>query len=154
MPAIPSNTITGNLVVKNLPETFCFESAHDLIEQLPSLLGVEIPSANVSNVVVSNAQPTDSETTKIWFRFNNAGSFVGIYVFTEGAWTPIYLINDSKHIQIEWFSSTDGTAPTGWVEITASTPGFPPGVAAGLAAQAIADPTSTFNVYFAAYYVP
>lgn len=149
---IPQDLIIGNLVVKNLPETFCFTSATELIEQLPSLLGVEIPASQVSNVVVSVSQPSDSETTSIWFRVNNSGSFVGIYVFSNGAWIPIYPINDSVHIQVEWFSSTDGTAPAGWTEIEASTPGFPPGVATALAALAIPDPTATFNVYFPAYY--
>lgn len=152
MPPIPSSTIVGSLVVKDLPELFCFEDARSLIEQLPTLLGVAISASNISNVVVGPAQPSDSQTTSIWFRTNNAGNFVGIYVFSGGTWNNIYPINDSTHIQIEFFSSTDGSAPKGWTQITASTPGFPPGVAAALAAQSINDPTSTFKVYFAAYF--
>lgn len=149
---IPSDVALGNLVIKALPDLFCFESARDLITKLPELLGVETPLSNISNVVVSISQPSDSQTTSLWIRINNAGNFVGLYVFSAGKWQPIYPINDGTHIQIEAFSSTDGTAPAGWTEIKAATGGLPTGVAAALAAQAIPDPTATFNVWFWAYF--
>lgn len=149
---IPSNVALGNLVIKNLPDLFCFTSARDLVANLPELLGVETPLANVSNVVVGVSQPDDSQTNSVWFRYNNAGSFVGIYVFSGGKWVPLFPVKDSTHIQTQAFSSEDGTAPAGWTEIRGDTPGFPPGVATALAAQAIDDPTSTFRVWFWAYY--
>ena len=149
---IPSDIVTGSLVVKSLPDLFCFESAAELIKQLPEILGVEIPASNISNVIVSNSQPNDSQTTSIWFRFNNAGSFVGIYVFSGGVWIPIYPINNSVNIQIQRFTSSDGTAPAGWTKIEASTPGFPTGVAAALAGEALDPGAAGFDTIFWAYF--
>ena len=149
---IPTDIVTGNLVVKNLPDLFCFESAADLVKNLTEILGVEIPAANISNVVVSNSQPSDSQTTSIWFRFNNAGSFVGIYVFSGGAWIPIYPINNSVNVQLQRFTSSDGTAPTGWTKIEAATPGFPTGVAAALAGEALDPGGAGFDTIFWAYF--
>jgi hypothetical protein len=148
----PTNVVTGNLVVTSLPDLFCFESVAEFVQQLTTILGVEIPASSISNVIVSNTQPNDSQTTSIWFRFNNAGSFVGIYVFSAGAWIPIYPINDSVHIQIERFTSEDGTAPTGWTKIEAATPGFPTGVAAALAGEALDPGSAGFDTIFWCYF--
>ena len=152
MPFIPSNVILGNLVLKSLPDLSCYQTLPEFVQALTTILGVEIPASNVSNVVVSNEQPNDSQTTALWVRVNNAGTFVGLYVYSGAKWVPIYPINDTVHIQIQRFTSEDGTAPTGWTKIEASTGGFPTGVAAALAAEA-QDPGSVgFDTIFWAYY--
>ena len=78
-----AQNVRVDLVLKNLPDIACFESPLDWFKAIPDYIGGQV-SSSVSNVVVSNVQPTDSQTTSVWFRVNNAGSFVGIYVFSGG----------------------------------------------------------------------
>lgn len=151
--SIPTNIASGTLVLRNVLETACFESLEDFVKQLTVLLGVEIDASKISNVVVSNEQPSDSQTTSIWFRISNSGNFIGMYVFAGGAWRVMYPVNTDHVTQIFWFASDDGSAPPGWEKITDTTPNIAPGVIAALTAQYVQDPSNTYDIYFAAQYI-
>jgi hypothetical protein len=145
----PSNLVRGSLVVQNLPELFCFQDARELIQSLPSLLGVEIPDS-ISNVIVSNTQPTDSQTAALWIRLANSGSFLGLYVFSQGQWRPILPVNTDTTLQIFWFSSDTGDVPAGFTKIESGTPGLPVAVKTALIAQYVT--SGSVDLYFAAIF--
>lgn len=147
----PENLVKGQLVVQGIPENACFTSFVDLLKSLPTYLGVQVP-ASITNVIVSNVQPTSSQTTSIWFRMSNAGSFIGIYVFSQGVWHNIYPINDGNQFQIATFVSLDGSVPDGWTKIKTGDPLLPASLVAGIVADDIMDPTNTFEQRFSAYF--
>lgn len=147
----PENVVSGALVIQNIPENACFTSYVEMLKSLPTYLGVQIP-ASVTNVVVSNIQPSSSQTTSVWFRLSNAGTFLGIYVFSQGEWHNIYPINDGNQFQIETFVSLDGTVPDGWTKIEVGDPLLPPAVVTAIVAGNVMDPTNTFAQKFSAYF--
>jgi|SRR6185369_482449 len=107
----------AEIVLTGLPDTKCFTSWQDFIAALPEFLAVEIPVSAISNVIVSNVQPSSSQTTSIWFRLSNAGGFLGIYVFSNGAWQDIYPVNVDTPVitnQIFWFFGDSIQPPAGW----------------------------------------
>jgi hypothetical protein len=148
----PENLVAGTLVVQGVPENACFTTFIDLIKALPTYLGVQIP-ASVTNVIVGNVQPSSSQTTNVWFRLSNAGSFMGIYVFSQGAWHNIYPINDGNQFQIQQFVSLDGTVPIGWTKIKTGNALLP----AALVADIVADDYTNglivqkFSAYFSGF---
>lgn len=144
-----AQNVRVDLVLKNLPDIACFESPLDWFKAIPDYIGGQV-SSSVSNVVVSNVQPTDSQTTSVWFRVNNAGSFVGIYVFSGGQWQSIYPNMDQDTVQVQWMFNADGTVPDGWTKIVSGDTVIDPAVVTALTAQYIQDPSLTFDVYFAA----
>lgn len=148
---VPSDVVKGKLVLTGLPDLFCYKDVREMIASLPQLLGVEV-SASVTNVIVSNVQPTSSNTTSLWVRISNSGGFMGFYVFSAGAWQSIYPIFDEVHAQIQWFSSFDGSVPAGWTKITVTTTEIPASLVPALMAQYVLDPTSSFDIYFAAFF--
>lgn len=147
----PANIIAGDLVIKNIPENACYTSFTELLKSLPEYLGVQIPST-ITNVIVSNVQPSSSQTTSIWFRYSNSGSFLGIYVFSQGAWHNIYPINSGDQIQIETFYSVDGVTPTGWTKVEAGDPLLPPLVVTGIISRDVLSPDGTVTQLFSAYF--
>ena len=81
-----SNVTRAEIVLKGLPDLNCFTSWQEFLQALPDLLGVLIPS-DITNVVVSNVQPTSSQTFDVWFRLSNSGSFIGIIYFLKARGT-------------------------------------------------------------------
>ncbi len=84
-----STSITAPIKVLNLPDSFCYEDMPQFVKALSQYLVAVIPTS-VTNVVVSNVQPNDTQRFTVWFRLNNAGTFVGIYIFSNGTWVPLY----------------------------------------------------------------
>lgn len=112
-----ADVIRGELVLIGLPDTKCFTSWQDFLASLPGFLSVQLPISNATNVVVSNVEPSSSQTTSVWFRLNNAGGFIGIYVFSAGAWQQIYPVNVDTPVvtnQIFWFFGDATHPPPGW----------------------------------------
>lgn len=144
----PANITIGSLVVKNLPDLFCFKDARDLISQMPTILGVEVPNS-VSNVVVSNEEPSSSQTTSVWFRISNSGGFIGIYVFSQGKWQLIFPTPNG----IFWMYGDSTDIPEGYMLVDASNPAVDPVISAALVATYIDDPTVTFYIYFAVTWI-
>lgn len=83
-----SITVRGALKINNIPELACFTTFVDLLKALPDYFSVEVPKT-ITNVVVSNAQPSDSELGNLWVRTDNAGVIIGLYVFSSGAWVQV-----------------------------------------------------------------
>lgn len=144
--------VRAAIVLLGLPENTCFTSFQDFINQLPNLIGAEIPS-NITNVVVSNVQPSDSQTTSIWFRLSNSGSFLSINVFSNGAWRDIYPINVDTPVdtlQIFWFQGDPTQPPAGWTS-TDDAPGIDAGIKAALAAEWLTGTDPTVQYYSAVF---
>lgn len=111
-----SDLVRGQLVVTGLLDTQCFTSWQEVINALPNLLAPEMPNS-ITNVIVGNTQPTDSQTSSIWFRLSNSGSFLGIYVFSQGAWHQIYPVNvdtPTTTTQIFWLAGDSEQVPAGF----------------------------------------
>lgn len=147
----PQNIASARLVLKNILDTYCIESIEQLIEKLPDLLGVEIPASSLTNVVVSNIQPSDSQTTDVWFRLSNSGSFLGIYVFADGVWNVIYPVNYADQVQIFWHYSPTGEVPPGFEKITAETANINADIVTALMAQYLT--ADSIEMYFAMQYI-
>jgi len=144
----PSFITKGKLVLQNLPDLFCFTDAKDFLTQLPNLLGVEVP-ADITNVIVSNTQPLDSQTTDVWFRISNSGSFMGIYVFSQGQWRAVFPYPNGVY----WMYGDSRTVPEGYALIDSSNAAVAPAVTASLMTQYVPDPGNTYFLYFAVTYV-
>lgn len=144
MPSTP-DLVRAAIVLLGLPENTCFTSFQDFITQLPNLIGAEIPS-DITNVVVSNTQPSDSQTTSIWFRLSNSGSFISINVFSNGAWRTIYPVNvdsPTDTLQIFDFIGDPALPPPGFTN-TNDAPGIDSAMATALAATWFTAGTQTY----------
>lgn len=84
-----NDLIRGAVKLDTFIEDKCFTSWKEFIAALPGMLTVEIP-ASITNVNVGNQQPSDSERDNLWIRKDNAGSFLGIYLYASGSWKKIY----------------------------------------------------------------
>jgi hypothetical protein len=139
------------IVLTGLQETTCFSSMQEFIQALPTLIAAAIPS-NITNVIVSPVQPTDSQTQDVWFRLSNSGSFTSINVFSQGAWRTIYPVNvdtPSDTLQIFWFQGDPALPPAGWTNTTLAS-GMDPAIATALAALWVAG-TGTTKYYSAIF---
>lgn len=151
-----NSTVTrAPIVLTGLSDTFCFTSMQDFVQQLPNIIAAEVPGS-VTNVVVSNIQPSDSQTTNIWFRLSNSGSFLSINVFSAGAWHPIYPVNvdtsPEPTLQIFWLQGDPANPPPGWTN-TNDAAGIDPAVATGLAALWVAGtpPVQAYTAVFTGF---
>lgn len=79
-------TLTGVIKVLDVPDDACLTTVRDLLLQLERYLGVEFTADRVTNVYVSANEPDTTDRSIIWFKTNNAGNFVGIYLFIAGTW--------------------------------------------------------------------
>ena len=149
---LSSDITRANIVLTGLPDTKCFTSWQDFLQELPNFLGVEISASSITNVIVSNVQPTSSQTNSIWFRTSNDGSFIGIYVFSQGAWQNIYPINVDSPVttnQIFWFFGDSTQPPAGFTNTNDYT-GLSAAVQAALAAMWVNE-TGVFTYYSAVF---
>ena len=77
------------LSLVGLPDDLCFEGTFaEALKAALENVRVLVPSS-ITNVVVSSQQPTDSQRDFVWFRLNNAGNFVGIYIYAGGDWQQV-----------------------------------------------------------------
>ncbi len=131
------------LVVQGLIETACFDSVPEFIQALTKYLAVQIPTT-ITNVIVSNTQPLSSERTSIWVRLNNAGSFIGFYVYSGGTWQAVFpppngiipMYGDSRDVPKGFTLADEDNAKVGTYLGTL------------LKARWIRDQTNTYWVYF------
>ena len=138
--SIQSNTVDAPLVIKNLPDLACFTSVQELLQSLPQYLFAQIP-LTITNVIVSNVQPLDSQRTSIWFRTNNSGLFIGIYVYSNGTWNQFFPAPN----QLTRIYRTSNTAlPEGYEEASVANTSLPLATINTLKTQWIMDPTNTY----------
>ena len=84
-----NDVIRGAIKLDNFMEGLCFESFDAFIKALPSMLTVELP-AGITNVTSSSQQPGDDERDHLWVRLDGSGSFLGLFVYAQGAWQQVY----------------------------------------------------------------
>jgi len=89
MPPATRN-VAGAVKIVGVPETACFTDFADFLRQLQNYIILEIPES-ITNVVVSNEEPSSAQRGDVWYRFNDAGQFIGVYLFTDGSWQPVSL---------------------------------------------------------------
>lgn len=101
--------VIGELVLKSLPELQCFTNFMDFLKALPSLYSVVVP-ATVTNVIVSNSQPTSSQTTSVWVRMSASNAFLGFYVFSGGKWIQV----SPAPQEVIWMYGDSSAPPDGY----------------------------------------
>lgn len=89
MSAGSGDVVRGSIKVDNLPEGCCFTSFEELLKALPNWLTVEVPG-DITNVVVSNQAPSEAQRDSVWFKIGTGSAFLGIFVFSTGAWRQVY----------------------------------------------------------------
>lgn len=139
------------IVVTGLLDTKCFTTWQDFIKDLPDLIAAEVPNS-ITNVIISNVQPSSSQTTSIWFRLSNDGSFLGLYVFSAGAWHQIYPVNVDTPVvttQIFWLFGDSSQPPAGFTN-TDSFTGLSVAVQTALKAMWVLEGT-TYTYYSAVF---
>lgn len=139
--------ITGAVKLLNLPDVMCAGSVQEMLSLLAQNLAIEL-SDNLTNVTVSVAEPPEGSRDDIWFRRGAGGSFVGIYVFSGGAWVQMFPAPNGifKHY------GNSNTPPAGYELITTSTPGFTAADVARLQGGWQKDPTNTFWTIYETIY--
>lgn len=79
----------GLIKVLNVPQEFCFQgTAAEIVQQLANVLAVELP-ASITNVWVGPTEPPDTQNWALWVARNNAGTFVGLRVVSDGVWLQV-----------------------------------------------------------------
>lgn len=139
-------TITGAVKLKGLVENLCYENIPQFLQLIADSLLLELPET-ITNVIVSNIQPSDSQRTSVWIRMSNSGGFLGIYLYTQGSWQQIFPTPQG----VFWIGGDSRDLPPGYVLIDATNypSNFTSAQASQLMAQYIRDNTDTYYVYFA-----
>lgn len=139
----------ATLRIKGVPEYECLTSFDDLLKLLEAHLQVEVPDS-ASAVIVSVNQPAENERSKVWFRVDNSGSFVGEYVYTGGSWQKIYPLTG----QVFWVHDKSGNVDPGFQLIDENNSSFTSDEANFFKALYRKDPGGgDFYTYFAVSYI-
>lgn len=105
-------TNRAEVKIDGLPDDFQYTDIKSLLEFLVDHLVVEIPD-EITNVVVGNDQPSSSERDSIWIRRNNAGVFVGIYLYSDGQWSQFF----PAPKEVIWMYGRSDQIPAGYAII-------------------------------------
>lgn len=105
--------LSNAIKTQGLIDVACFKDVPDLLQALGNYLTVEIPDT-ITNVVVSNVQPTDPSRNVIWFRQNAAGQFTGIFVYSGGSWVQLFPVVG----QLTFIKGDSDAPPTGYKVVT------------------------------------
>lgn len=140
-------TITGAVKFVNVPNDFCLTSIDDLIKFIEKNCKVEFDASQITNLVVSVDQPTD--TSVIWFAVSNAGNFVGLKVYVQSQWVNVFPAPSSMYR----IYSESGDVPDGYALITSATPGFSSAMVTFIQTQWLRDSTDSFWQIFDVVYV-
>lgn len=106
-----NNIINGAIVLTGFPDIKCYQTLNELITALPSILGLSLDSSKLTNVVVSNIQPLSGQENFVWFRMSNGGVFIGIYIYSGGAWRQVFPAPG----QIYWVYGDSANPPNGFI---------------------------------------
>lgn len=142
MPTNP-NVIAGALKLLSLPDLACFTSFGELLQALPDYLGIEIPNT-ITNVVISNIEPNDSQRSFLWVRYNAAGGFIGFYLYTGGAWTQVFPAPN----EIILMYGDSRSIPPGYQLADSSNPHITVPMETALQTLWVLDPTTTYYIQF------
>lgn len=106
----PENLNVGALQLKTIPELPCFQSFEELLRAIPELYSIIVPDS-ITNVIVSNVEPNSDQTTALWIRLSNDGTFIGVYVYTQGQFVQIWPVPN----EVIWLYGDSEVPPTGYV---------------------------------------
>lgn len=129
--------VTGSIKFTNVPNDFCLTNITELVKFIQIHGMVEFNASEITNVVVSSEQPSD--TSVVWFRLSPSGNFVGVYVYTQSQWLPVF--PPPQQVIRMYGDSTD--IPAGYQLITTDTPGFTASMVAFLQTQWMPNPDSS-----------
>ena len=108
--SVEANTVLVPIKIQGLPDTACFTDFNDLLRQLTNYLVAEVP-LSITNVIISNVQPLDTQRDAVWFRRSIGGTFLGIYLYSEGTWQQFFPVPD----QIITVYGDSRTPPEGYI---------------------------------------
>ena len=141
MPSV--DVITGTVKLKGFIEDTCYTSLKEFIAALPNILYTEIPS-EATNIVVGSQQPSNDQRDAVWFRQDNAGTFVGVYVYSAGTWKQIV----PSPQQIIKMYGDSRSIPDGYQLIDATNPNFTAAEVTAIQSSWIRDVTDTYWTVF------
>lgn len=141
---LSGDVIKGALVITDLPDGQCFESFEALLRALPTFLGIQLPTS-ITNVIISNIQPSDDQRNSLWIRQSNDGGVLGIYVFAAGAWRQLTPVPQG----VFWMYGNSTQVPTGYILVDDDNPHFTSLEVDAIQLQFVRDPTDSFFTYFA-----
>lgn len=154
---MPIDEIKGILVLQNMPDADCVGENSLLAETLkaiPTYIAPILPNG-LSNVVVSSSEPTNSQVTKLWVRYDTSGNFIGLYVFTAGQWRLAVQPSPENFFIPHWLIGDSANPPNGYTLITAGGPTYIPApVRTALVAQYVGAGPYTYAAYIFTGYVP
>lgn len=127
MPAFPANIVVAPTALLNLPDLSCFTSFQEFLAALPQFLVALVPT-NITNVVIGNIQPQDTQRNTLWVRKDNSGTFIGLFVYSSGIWSPIWPVPNG--VYGTWRLSTDPFGPPAGYTRLDNVVGVPPAVVA------------------------
>lgn len=136
--------VTGAIKFTDVPNDFCITDITALVQFVQKHGIVEFNASEITNVVVSNEQPTD--TSVVWFQISPSGNYIGVYVYVQSQWVPVF----PPPGQVIRMYPTGGRPnssqlPAGYQLITSTTPGFSSAMVAFLQASWMPDPSSPGN---------
>lgn len=102
-------TVRNALKINNIPDLACFKTFTDLLKALPEFYSVEIPN-DITNVVISSSEPDESQRDSLWIKTDTSGSFIGLFLYTGGAWNQIYPAPN----EIFWVYGDSDDIPAGY----------------------------------------
>lgn len=136
--------LKGNIKLIGLIESCCFSSVQELIKALPNLLMAEFPEG-LTNVTVGNKQPSEEERDNLWIRKDNSGSFIGIYVFSQGVWRCIEPLKGG----VKWVHGDSRDIEQGYSLIDTGLVGFTADEITHIKHQYFLHSSGTYYTYFA-----
>jgi len=100
------------LTITGLSEEECFEGStfYEAIKAILAKVRVLVPDS-ITNVVVGNEEPNDSQRDYVWFRLDNAGNYVGTFLYTGGDWKQI----DPVPQALTWVYGDSTSPPDGYL---------------------------------------
>jgi hypothetical protein len=140
--------VTGAIKAVDLPEDFCITTTRELVKALERYLAVEFGVEQITNVVVSSAEPDAADRDIIWFRLDTSGNFLGIYVFVQGQWDQMFPAPSS--VVKMYGDSRD--VPRGYALVTEDLAGFTLGMVTKLQEEWLRDPGDTYWMIFHVVY--
>ena len=142
-------SITGAIKVIDVPEDASLTTVRDLLQQLERYLAVEFDVDKITNVVVSSLEPEVSERDIVWFRLDNAGNFIGVFVFVQGQWLQMFPCPN----EVTKVTGDSRNPPPGYALVSTELAGFTTAMVNKLQTEWELDPSETYYVIFHVVYV-
>lgn len=114
------NLITGALKLLGSFDIACYKSWPDAVQGLIDMLAVQFQVSQITNVLVSNTQPSSAEVNDVWFKLDNSGNFVGIFLYSGAEWVQRF----PPPNEIIWMFGDSTDIPTGYSLIDSSNANF------------------------------